>query len=72
MSEARTRPKKLTDMAAMKGVTVKQMVKDALESEKSILGAAKLLGCAPTSIQHHMRRYRMTLLESRTVQVVEE
>jgi hypothetical protein len=50
-----TRPGKLAVIAESKGVTVKELVIDALKKGKSQVGAALVLGVNVNTIRHHVK-----------------
>lgn len=52
---------KLTEVADAEGVTVRQLVIDAVNKRGSILGAAKELDVSPTTIRYHLDQAGMKL-----------
>lgn len=72
MNQVRTRPHKLGIMAQEQGTTVVALVKAALLASGSIQGAAMELGVTPTAIRHHMKMNGLSIIERRTVEIVED
>lgn len=66
-----TRPNRLINLAAERGMSAIDLVREALESEGSLDAAARKLGFSRNTLRHHLKKAGLEI-EVRTVVTLRE
>jgi hypothetical protein len=60
----------LDQQAQVSDLTVIELVKQAIRTEKSLRGAARLLGVTPNTVRYYLKQARITFRVIKTVEFI--